>query len=154
MLTPTAGAGLLSSGDSDSINTGNNIVIGGLIVQIIFFGLFVIAGLIFDVRIRKLPTSKSYGTPWKKHMISLYVVSIMIFIRSIIRVVEYVQGYDGYIFSHEAFIYVFDGLVMWCAMLMMNWIHPSEVAGYIRGGKVFVNAWRMEDMGSASTSRI
>lgn len=154
VLIQDPGAGLLSSGNSDSINAGQNIVVGGLVVQVVFFGLFVIAGCMFHLRLRKLPTSKSYGTPWEKHMISLYLVSMMIFIRSIIRVAEYAQGFDGYVFSHEAFLYGFDGLVMWCAMVVMNWVHPSEVAGYIRGGKAFKNAWQMENLGPRGMSRV
>jgi len=68
-------------------------------------------------------------------MASLYVVSILIFIRSIVRVVEYVQGFSGYIMHHEAFLYVFDGVVMWAAVVCMNWIHPGQVAQEIRSAK-------------------
>lgn len=83
-------------------------------------------------------------------MVSLYLVSILIFVRSIVRVVEYVQGNDGYIMSHEAFLYVFDATVMWLAMIIMNWVHPSEVAANLRGGKAFKNAWKLEDVGSSN----
>jgi len=75
-------------------------------------------------------------------------------VRSIVRVVEYVQGYDGFIMSHEYFLYVFDSLVMWLAMLVMNWIHPSEVAAFLRGGKAFTNAWRLEEVGHRGTSHV
>ena len=62
----------------------------------------------------------------------LYVVSFLILVRSIVRVVEYIQGYSGYIMSHEAFLYVFDAAVMFVAVVSMNWIHPGEVAKYVR----------------------
>lgn len=65
-------------------------------------------------------------------MLSLYIVSILIFVRSVVRVVEYLQGYTGYVMGHEAFLYVFDATVMWLAMITMNWIHPGEVAKEIR----------------------
>lgn len=68
-------------------------------------------------------------------MLALYVVSILIFVRSIVRVVEYIQGFGGYIMTHEAFLYIFDAVVMWLAVVMMNWIHPSEVAKEIRMAK-------------------
>lgn len=80
-------------------------------------------------------------------MISLYLVSVLIFIRSIVRVVEYAQGNDGYIMTREVFLYIFDALVMWLAMITMNWVHPSEVAAYLRGGKAFTRAWKMELVG-------
>lgn len=137
----------MASGNSSSINTGKTIVVAGLIVQVIFFGLFVLAGALFHFRMHNSPTTKCSGTPWRKHMLSLYIVSILIFVRSIVRVVEYVQGYDGYIMTHEAFLYIFDALVMFCATVVMNWIHPSEVAACLRGGKAFTSAWRLEEVG-------
>jgi len=82
-------------------------------------------------------------------MISLYLVSMLIFVRSIVRVVEYAQGNDGFIMVHEVFLYIFDSLVMWIAMVVMNWIHPSEVAAFLRGGKAFTKAWKLEDVGVA-----
>lgn len=66
-------------------------------------------------------------------MLSLYIVSILIFVRSMLRVVEYLEGYHGYIMNHEAFIYVFDGLLMVLAMATMNWMHPGQVARELRG---------------------
>lgn len=139
----------MATADADSSDMGNTIIIAGLIVQIIVFGLFVITAAIFHSRIRGQPTGKCHTTPWKKHMISLYLVSILIFVRSIVRVVEYVQGHDGFIMVHEVFLYIFDALVMWIAMCVMNWIHPSEVAAYLRGGKAFTKAWKLEEVGSA-----
>ena len=112
-LMQASGAGLLAAGDSPSAqDTGEKVIVGGLFAQIVFFGTFVIAALIFEIRQRKNPTALSLERPWKKHMISLYVVSILIFVRSIVRVVEYLQGYDGYLMVNEVFIYVFDALPM------------------------------------------
>ena len=65
-------------------------------------------------------------------MMGLYMVSVLIFVRSIVRVVEYGQGNDGYIMTHEAFLYIFDGMMMLAAMAIMNVIHPGEVAKYVR----------------------
>jgi high-affinity Fe2+/Pb2+ permease len=134
-LTQSSGAGLLSSGNSSSIDTGQNIVVGGLFIQVIFFGMFVVASAIFHFRMNQMPTAKSYELPWKKHMLSLYLVSLLIFMRSIVRVVEFLEGYGGYIMRHEAFLYVFDALVMWLAVVTMNWIHPGEVARELRAAK-------------------
>ncbi|RMY58953.1 hypothetical protein D0865_02327 [Hortaea werneckii] len=148
-LMQSCGAGVVAASGVDIADIGNNIVIAGLIVQVVVFGLFVIAALIFHSRLRKEPTAKCYTTPWEKHMHSLYLVSILIFIRSIVRVVEYVQGHDGCILVHEAFLCIFDAPVMWIAMLVMNWIHPSEVASCLRGGKTFTKAWKLEHVSPA-----
>lgn len=132
-LMQSSGGGLLATGNIATVNAGNNIIVAGLFLQIIFFGLFVIAAAIFQLRLRRMPTQKSYQLPWyKKHMLSIYLVSAMIFVRSIVRVVEYLQGFSGYIITHEVYLYVFDALVMWAATVVMAYIHPGEVAAELR----------------------
>jgi hypothetical protein len=48
-------------------------------------------------------------------------------VRSVFRVVEYLQGNAGYLLSHEVFLYVFDAVLMLAVMGMFNWVHPSEI---------------------------
>jgi hypothetical protein len=33
------------------------------------------------------------------------------------------------------FMYVFDAVLMWAVMVVMAWIHLSEIAGLLNGGK-------------------
>jgi hypothetical protein len=73
----------------------------GLFVQLVFFGLFVAAAGVFHKRVHDAPTERALRTPWKKHMYALYAVSVMVFVRSLVRVIEFVQGFKGYIGSHE-----------------------------------------------------
>ncbi|KAK5163947.1 uncharacterized protein LTR77_010343 [Saxophila tyrrhenica] len=128
----SSGGSLLSSDTPSTVDIGNIIVIVGLFAQIIFFGLFIGAATIFHVKMGKAQTQLARERPWTKHMISLYIVSALIFIRSIIRVVEYVQGEDGYIMTHEVFIYVCDAALMFAAVVTMSVIHPGQVAKYVR----------------------
>ena len=143
----------MGTGDITSIDMGQKLVVGGLFVQVVFFGLFVIAAALFHVRMRKMPTERSEELPWwTRHMMSLYVVSMLIFGRSIVRVVEYLQGFNGYvcrfgyeeriadcearyIMGHEAFIYVFDAMLMFIAVSVMAYFHPGDVAKEVRAAK-------------------
>ena len=126
------GAGLQASGKTSTINTGKDVLVGGLFLQVIVFGLFVVAAAVFHKRIKKAPTPKCSETQWSRHMFGLYLISLLIFARSIVRVVEFLQGFTGYIITHEAFLYVFDGLLMFLAVAIMLWVHPSEVTKEIR----------------------
>jgi hypothetical protein len=127
----------------------------GLALQIIIFGLFVIAGAIFHFRIRKSPTPKSKTLPYQKHMWSLYFVSILIFVRSLVRLIEYAQGWSGYILSREWYLYVFDALLMFIAMVVMSYIHPSEVKALIRGnGKAAKNFVLMREVNANGHVRL
>ena len=137
------GAGIMVKGTSStdpssSASTGQNVIIGGLIVQIVFFGFFLISALIFQQRIGSNSEARAVADeyPWRKHMWALHSSSILILIRSIVRVVEYVQGTHGYLMKHEVFIYVFDGLLMFAMMVIFVIIHPSEVNYHLGRGRV------------------
>ncbi|PYH91849.1 RTA1 like protein [Aspergillus ellipticus CBS 707.79] len=134
-LMQASGAGLMVSNSNDP-TTGEHIIVGGLFVQIIFFGFFIITAVIFQSRLSKTPTSESVemSKVWRRHMTALYVSSTLIFIRSIVRVVEYLQGYSGYLMKHEAFIYIFDALLMFLAMEVLQFIHPSQINCYLGRG--------------------
>lgn len=133
-LMQASGAGLLVTGSQDSASTGQNVIIGGLIVQILFFGFFLVSAVIFQYRLNARPAAAAAASqfPWRKHMWALHSSSILVLIRSIVRVVEYVQGETGYVMQHEVFIYVFDGLLMFALMVIFLIIHPSEV-NYLLG---------------------
>jgi magnesium-transporting ATPase (P-type) len=130
-LTSNQGGGIMASGTLSAMTTGEHITIGGLAVQLVFFTVFIVASSIFHYRIRKSPTEKSVSRSrrmsWEFVMTGLYVASVLILIRSIFRLIEYAQGNDGYLISHEVFMYVFDSTLMFLAMIAMSIFHPSKV---------------------------
>lgn len=127
-----------SSGGSNSVSTGQNVIVGGLFVQIIFFGFFLISALVFQRRLVSHPTAGGFADhlPWRKHIYALHTSSVLVLVRSVVRVVEYVQGTDGFLMSNEVFIYVFDGLLMFALMVIFLVIHPSEVKCLLGRGRV------------------
>ncbi|KAJ5668404.1 uncharacterized protein N7477_006974, partial [Penicillium maclennaniae] len=129
-----AGGGIMASGTLSAMTTGEHITIGGLAVQLVFFSVFIIASTIFHYRVRNNPTEKSsrssrglHRSTWQFVMTGLYVASILILIRSIFRLLEYAQGNDGYLISHEVFLYVFDSTLMFFTMVAMSIFHPSKL---------------------------
>lgn len=119
----------MAAGSLDLLHTGEYVVIGGLFVQIIFFGFFMAVAVTFHLRLNKHPTSLSMdpAVPWLKHLAALYAASALIMVRSIFRVIEYVQGNRGYLLRHEVFLYIFDAVLMLAVMVIFNVIHPSEI---------------------------
>lgn len=85
-------------------------------------------------------------------MTALYIVSALILVRSVFRAVEFLQGFEGYLIGHEIFIYVFDALLMFIAMLVMNWTHPSEINMLMKGGKA-VQGFRLMDGSNVNLTR-
>lgn len=90
------------------------IVIVGLLIQIVSFGVFGVTTVVFHRRISSsahpVPGDEAFG--WKKVLHMLYYTSILIMIRSIFRLVEYSMGNNGYPLRHEWTMYVFDVVLM------------------------------------------
>jgi hypothetical protein len=130
-LTPLKGAGIVAAGNKNPSNSknGQDIILGGLFIQIIGFGIFVFVALVFHKRMLADTTRQSMQSdmPSSKYLYVLYSTSLLIMVRSVVRVVEYIQGNDGYILSHEAFLYVFDGTLMLVAVGIFNNFHPSQL---------------------------
>lgn len=89
-ITQMTGAGVIAAGGSPML--GGDIVLAGLILQIVVFGLFVAVGLRFHLRLRGDPTGSSVSFAWEGHMMTLYAMSVAITSRNIYRVVEYCMG--------------------------------------------------------------
>ncbi|KAM0714121.1 hypothetical protein Q7P37_011085 [Cladosporium fusiforme] len=108
------GGGVQSAGTLDLYELGEKVIIAGLFVQIAIFGFFVVTSVLFHSRFVSSGMSSTTQTivPWKRHLIVLYTTSGLILVRSIFRVIEYLQGNGGYLISHEVFLYIFDAVLM------------------------------------------
>ena len=53
-------------------------------------------------------------------------------IRSIVRVAEFVEGFDGKIIRHEVYLYVFDAVPMAAVMFVYNIWYPSNFSKQAR----------------------
>ncbi|KAJ5732244.1 hypothetical protein N7493_003725 [Penicillium malachiteum] len=127
------GAAMLSKQTASAVETGEDFMKFGVLVQILFFGFFVITAAIFHMRFNKSGSTRRWATPWQKHMMMIYGSSMMIFIRSIFRLAEFFQSSDGYLMQHEWVSYVFDAFLMLATMVLMNVVHPAEVSTFIKG---------------------
>lgn len=133
LLTIAPGGGLSAAGRP----IGTKIVIAGLVLQILVFLTFVAIAAFFNLRINKVLTAKSMSVTmdWRRHMRAIYISSALIFLRSAVRLAEYVQGFEGYIYTHEWCLYVLDCVLMMVVGLMFVWVHPSEINAWLKGGK-------------------
>ncbi|GAB1742825.1 hypothetical protein NU219Hw_g8533t2 [Hortaea werneckii] len=131
-LLQGGGGGYQSSGTAEALSTGTDIIIVGLFVQLLFFGFFIGVAGAWHYRMLCLPPSRAYFLPWKKHVYTLFGTSMLIMVRSVFRVIEYLQGNNGYILSREAFLYVFDAMLMLAVMATLHFVHPSEVLSFLK----------------------
>ncbi|KAL3478487.1 RTA1 like protein-domain-containing protein [Aspergillus californicus] len=128
-LLQSGGGGMQASAkDADQSDMGEKMILGGLFVQIFFFGVFVIVAMIFHRRMLKTPLHQIGTTvPWNRYLKILYAVSFLILIRSAFRVAEYAQGKEGYLQSKEVFIYILDAALMLICCVILNVWHASNI---------------------------
>ncbi|KAK4864379.1 hypothetical protein LT330_009906 [Penicillium expansum] len=126
-LVQGGASGLMATGNNQKM--GSNIVVAGLVIQVIMFGLFIVTSIVFEVRMRRSPPVEAFdeGINWMRHLRTLYAVSALILVRSIFRVVEYAAGNDGYPLTHEWMLYVFDSVLMIISMLIWGIWHPGTL---------------------------
>ncbi|EJP62746.1 RTA1 domain protein, putative [Beauveria bassiana ARSEF 2860] len=130
-LVQSAGGGLIAS-DTFPKKTAQNIILAGLLIQIVLFGLFAVTAVIFHVRMRRWPSAASAASgggavPWERILFMMYTASMLIMVRSIFRVVEYIMGKEGYLLTHEWTLYVFDALLMVLTMAVFVWWYPGRL---------------------------
>ncbi|WYZ42766.1 hypothetical protein EsH8_VI_000465 [Colletotrichum jinshuiense] len=129
-VTQGAGGAILSRAKSMSdVDLGENVIIAGLAVQIAFFGVFIVVIYHFHFRISRSPTGpcNTAALPWRSFIWVLYGASVMIMVRSVFRVAEYVTGSDGPLMASEVYIYVFDAALMFLVAAMFNVFHPGKI---------------------------
>ncbi|CAI4215857.1 unnamed protein product [Parascedosporium putredinis] len=130
-LIQVFGSGMLSNAKTTS--TGQTVILIGLIVQILFFGLFMVVTVVFHRRfvqagmdLRREPQRRGQ-IGWKHIIYVLYLVSGLIFVRSVFRLVEYAQGHEGALLSNEVFLYIFDSVLMLGVMVVLLFYHPTKL---------------------------
>lgn len=118
-----------SAKTASKLKVGEDVIIVGLIVQIVFFAFFVAVSVVFHKRMSDAPTSAAMGSSfnWARYMSVLYFASVLIMIRCLYRVIEYIQGSTGFLQSHEYFTYIFDATLMMLVMGIFAVFHPSQI---------------------------
>lgn len=128
-LIQSMGGGIQAGGTLALLHMGEKIIVAGLLIQIVFFGFFVVTSVCFHLRIRAQPTRLSISSeiPWQRNMTVLYLTSGIILVRSIFRVVEYLMGNNGWILQHEYMLYLFDAILMIAVVAIFLWRHPGTL---------------------------
>jgi hypothetical protein len=120
---------LVKANTQSQVNTAQNMITGGLGIQVAFFVFFMVVTLLFHIRMRKAPSlrSQSLTVLWQQYIFVLYIASFFILVRSVFRIAEYVGGSNGKLLSTEIYLYIFDAALMFMTMVLFNLRHPSQI---------------------------
>ncbi|KAL4994088.1 RTA1 like protein-domain-containing protein [Aspergillus recurvatus] len=115
-----------SSSSSSNQTTGTHIMVGGIIFQLISITVFV--GFAADFLYRVLKRSKS-AVPTSRTLLALFVATalsvLLIYIRSIYRTIELMDGWTSSTMQNEGLLIGLDGAMMVPAVIIYNIFHPG-----------------------------
>ena len=132
-LIQCGGGGIMASNTSNpsKMKLGENTMLGGLAIQLIFFGLFTVLAVVAYRRRhdtaqqqqQQATTCSPVGSPAIVDRVyhSLFVVIFLLTVRNLFRFVEFAQGNDGYAHTHEVFFYLFETLPILATFSVMLW---------------------------------
>ncbi|CAI4563469.1 BDC_1c_G0031410.mRNA.1.CDS.1 [Saccharomyces cerevisiae] len=110
-ILQAAGGGIMATANGRV--TGSHLAVSGLATQIAFFGFFILNEIQFTAKVHRVcPFYWKISRKWLIFNLSLIISSLFIMVRSIVRLIEFIEGSNGFIISHEVFIYVFDATPM------------------------------------------
>ncbi|WFD26825.1 hypothetical protein MNAN1_001814 [Malassezia nana] len=121
------GVGAGQAGTSDSVDvarSGSNITAAGVAVQLAGYLLFFSLFAVFYYRIRRDPPAGL--EQMHPLMLATMASSAWIILRSIYRLVEMGEGWDGVINNTEWCLFVFDGAFVFIAVTIYNFVHPGK----------------------------
>jgi len=140
-----AGGGLAASaaGSNDpakSPDKGGHIMLVGIIIQMIAVTIYMFLAIEFILRYVKdkpferpnnLPPTGNYylDSKMKMMLLGLGISSVLIYIRSMYRVIELSDGWSGHIITTEWYFNVFDAAMIITAMFCLNFFHPGRLLG-------------------------
>ncbi|PWN47683.1 RTA1-domain-containing protein [Violaceomyces palustris] len=123
------GSGVAASAQSERKDTtfGGNIVVAGLAIQLVGYLLFDLLLFVFVRRCMLQPPSPKYWNSEIKTFIAATAVSSMlIFIRSLFRLIEMIVGWEGIIARSEWSFYTFDAAMVTLAVFVLNVWNPAK----------------------------
>ncbi|KAJ6481037.1 RTA1-like protein [Mycena sanguinolenta] len=137
LVVQGAGGGIASASDTTSgANLGANIMLAGIVFQ--FVAIIVYSTLAGDF-LRRYHTDRSVrgasvdrgvmDSKLKTMIGALAFSTLVLFIRSIYRIIELATGWNGRIIETEVYFNVLDGGMVVLAIFTINFAHPGRLLG-------------------------
>lgn len=124
-----AGAAILSSavddGTNDNSRSGENIVLIGLAVQLVFFASFTFVAL----HVCRLQRKNATVQVSPQVFVCLFTTIALITLRNVYRLIELADGWEGKYNTHEVYFYCLDALPIFTAFVVYSLLHLGR---YIR----------------------
>ncbi|KAH7356874.1 RTA1 like protein-domain-containing protein [Rhexocercosporidium sp. MPI-PUGE-AT-0058] len=134
LVLQALGGGIASTSDTKSANDlGRNIMMAGLVLQVVSLTCFAIAASEFGFRVYKAKGQRNERylsivntRLFKAFLIGLAVATITIFIRSVYRIAELSGGFNSHLFTDdEVSFMILEGVMIIIACFCLTVFHPA-----------------------------
>ncbi|KAJ1028358.1 hypothetical protein NDA16_001528 [Ustilago loliicola] len=140
-LVQVSAGGMQASGGAENPNlteTGDKLFLVGVILQGISYILFTLLLTYATILVTREGACNKAGQMGERKIMGLekpvfalvgglYFSSIFVIIRSIYRIIEFSQGYSGYLVSHEIYLFVLDAAPLLLAVGVWVLMWPSAL---------------------------
>ncbi|EXL75354.1 hypothetical protein FOPG_09688 [Fusarium oxysporum f. sp. conglutinans race 2 54008] len=128
------GGGLVQvTGSLKLMKIGDHIVLAGLVFQLVVLAIYL--GLVYEFWSKAKRQHDTNGLRWQPFVAALAGTVVAVWIRNLVRAIEFMQGFHGFISENEAMLYIFDAFLMLLVMVTFipfynsNSIVPQPVKG-------------------------
>jgi hypothetical protein len=136
LVVQAVGGGLASSAfakEGGDTTPGTNIMVAGVIFQLASITVFVLCAANFLRRVKKVGVLRTASFSFVALMLAMIVSVLCIYVRSIYRTIELLQGWRGYLITHELYFIVLDGVMMVVAVAVFNIVNPGWLLDSVNG---------------------
>jgi hypothetical protein len=127
LVIQAIGGGMASQGqiqkDASLANRGTRVMVGGICWQMLTMVIFVILAIIFIVKVKMAKVELPRKLQW--FGFGMILATVCIFIRCVYRTIELLEGWTGYIITHEVFFICFELVPMALCVWTFNVFHPG-----------------------------
>ncbi|KAI9354290.1 RTA1 like protein-domain-containing protein [Zopfochytrium polystomum] len=122
------GSGILVSAGTNvsQADMGVKIMIVGLFIQVVSFLFFLVLAAVFYRRAVAAGLATPGVARWTGAFWVEVACALIVFVRSLFRVIEFWQGFDGPIAKVEALMYIFDAGLMALVVYLLAVFHPAR----------------------------
>lgn len=130
--TQIGGSLVQVTGNVKVMEIGDHVVLGGLLFQLVVLLVY----LALVVRFHQTCMRDGMVVDgWRPYVLVMIASVVLIWVRNLVRVIEFAQGFYGAITQNEAMIYVFDAFLMLSIMILFTVWHPVRLVRKADGGR-------------------
>ncbi|KKK14893.1 hypothetical protein AOCH_006824, partial [Aspergillus ochraceoroseus] len=143
LVVQAIGGGMAATALSANSDTtpGTDIMVAGVVFQMAAITVFLACAVDFMHRVMRRRLAYLITREMRVLLAATAFSITCVYVRSIYRTIELVQGWTGYLITHERYFIALDGAMMAAAVGVFNLIHPGRLSSPAGGRRTYTVRW-------------